>query len=260
LILDTGARASRVLRLGPTIAIAAGMRSAFLALPLLAAVACMDSTPTPSGTTSCDPPTYYRIDRVQLPTTFNDPVGFDLDHDGTIDNALGNLNATLLRYDPDFPDMNKVASERLIGVPWIVSRTACDDGSIHVELGDSGGGESVPLTVLVDPLAGAQLAWVRPIDVQNKLTVTGDELDGTIGFALPMPDAQRALLAPIATYLTDELATGSTSLGKTIDTDHDGVVTVDEMLANDLVKTLVFPDLDHALSAGMTIHATRVDL
>ncbi len=242
--------------------------ASFLILPALAAGACTDSTAP--GAAACGEPTYYRIDQVHLPTTDAEArtIGFDLDRDrnALIDNALGGLNMTLRAHDPDFPDMNVVASERLAGpVRWLVARTECADG-VHVEIGDSGGGNAVPLTALVDPLGAAQLAWVRPTVVRAETTVTGDALDGTIGFGIPIPGAQRAILAPMATYLTDELAAGTTTLGKIVDTNHDGVVTIDELLANGLVQTLVAGDIDPVngvptvMSAGMTIHATRVDL
>jgi hypothetical protein len=243
--------------------------SAFLVLPLLAAGACVDS-PAPTGdateAVTCGEPTYFRIDRVTLPERAGDGAvdGLDLDGDGNVDNAVGNVLAGLATANPDIGSFSAKASARVAGdVTWELALSQCDDGTEHVELGNSGGLDTVPLTIVGDPSgAFGPVAWARAEHLEAHLGVGDGTVDGVIGFGLSMPEAGPALVAPFAAYLTRELAAGTSPIAAELDTDHDGVVSPDELLASDYGTTLLMPDLtiDGAkyLSVGLRVHGTRV--
>lgn len=242
--------------------------TSFLVLPLLAAAACMDSTPATGASphaVSCGAPAYYRIDRVDLPERAGEGAkyGLDLDGDGQYDNAIGNVLGAIVSANPDIAPLGaKVTARVTTDVTWLVVVTSCDDGQ-HVSLGESGGGDAVPVSILVDPLGDyAPVAWARADLVETRLAIADQTADGEVGFALPMPDAARAIAAPFARYLSKELAAGTSPIAASLDTNHDGVISLDELLASDLGQTLLRPDLDTGgasyLSAGVHVHATRV--
>jgi hypothetical protein len=243
--------------------------SSFLVLPLLAAGACMDSPPTPGGTSeaiTCGDPTYFRIDRVTLPERAGDGAadGVDLDGDGVVDNAIGNVLGAIVSANPDIGSISAKATARVAAdVTWELALSQCDDGTQHVELGNSGGLDTVPLTIVGDPSgAFGPVAWGRAEHLVAHVGMADATVDGVIGFALPMPEAGPALVAPFAAYLTRELAAGTSPIAAELDTNHDGVVTPDELIASDLGTTLLMPDLtiDGAkyLSVGLRVHGTRV--
>jgi hypothetical protein len=243
--------------------------SAFLVLPLLAAGACTDSPPATgdaSGAITCGAPTYFRIDRVDLPEHFGDgaQMGVDLDGDGTVDNAVGDVLAGLVAANPEIAPMGAKLSARVTGdVTWELAVSSCDDGTQHIELGNSGGEDTVPLSLLGDPSgAYAPVAWGRVAHLVADVGIADGTADGVIGFGIPVPDAGPALVAPFAAYLTRELAAGTSPYAAEVDANHDGVVTADEVLATPLGATLLMPDLtidgSGYLSAGIHVHATRV--
>ena len=242
----------------------------FLVLPVLAAGACTDSTPSSTAASphevTCGDPVYYRVDSVLVPEQPGDggKYGVDLDGDGTVDNAIGTLLGSIVSTNADIGVMSPKIDARLgSDVTWLVAVASCDDGTQHVSLGDSGGGDAAPLSILVDPLGDyAPVAWVRADGLVAHVAIADQTIDGVVGFALPMPDAARALAAPTARYLSKELAAGSSPIAAKIDANHDGVVTPEELIASELGKILLVPDLQQgaALSVGLHVHATRVDL
>ena len=242
---------------------------AFLVLPLLAAGACTDSPPATGGTTdgiTCGDPTYFRIDRVSLPEKPGDGAadGVDLNGDGEPDNAIGNVIGAIVSANPDIGSISDKATARMAAdVTWELSIATCDDGTQHVELGNSGGLDTVPLSIVADPSGSfGPVAWGKVAHVVADVGMADGTVDGIVGFAIPMPDAGPALVAPFAAYLSRELAAGASPIAAELDADHDGIVTPDELLASDLGTTLLMPDLtiDGAryLSAGLRIHGTRV--
>lgn len=235
------------------------MRHAILSL--LAVGACTEAAAPP---TVCGDPVYYRVDSVELPERAADvvPLSLDLDGDGSGDNELGSVLEGIHGEDAS-AHFAAPASARLAGdVSWYVAVRACDDGARRVEIGDSGGGDAAPVTVLVDPAGTfAPVAWVRVGDLHERLTVTDDRADGVIGFTVPVPGAAHALAAPYAAYLSAELAAGTSDFAAQFDLDHDGVITADEVVASDLGKTFLAPDLPGGrYSVGLGVHATRVEL
>jgi hypothetical protein len=236
------------------------MRTCFLLLPILAAAGCTDAAATAPPT--CGDPTWYRIDHVDLPVRFGDDVtrGLDLDGDGKVDNLLGRLLAGVRAADPTI-DIETAANAQLAAsATWFAGVRACDDGPRY-ELGDSGGGDVAPITAFFDPTGTyAPIAWARIGDLHTQLTIAGDHLDGVVGFTMPGA-ARRAMVEPYAAYLSAELAAGTSSFAAQMDTNHDGVVTGDELLASELGATFLCADLPgDRLSAGMIVHATRVAL
>lgn len=236
-------------------------------LPVLAVSACgAAATTPPDASIACGEPRVYQIDHVHFPTSFAEVAaqGLDLDGDGRADNALGSLTYAVSALNPDVGDLDAKAAARLAGeTTWRLEVRACDDGQ-HLAIGDSGGGDAVPITILVDPVGDfTPVAWVRVGRVAGKLALTDDSADGVIGFAIPVPDAAHAVLAPMAAYLSAELAAGKSPVAASMDVDHDGAVSVGELqasgwatrVANDLAR-----DADGAagMSAGVQLHAHRV--
>ncbi len=274
------------------------MRSVLASFPIvlvLATSACGTEPPP----TICSAARYYRIDQVQLPQLSGEGAryGLDLDGDGNIDNALARLVEIARLGNADLGDLDPLATARLTSgeAIWLVGVSDCDDGSARIELrrgedpdGDgvpslvpgpasfastseidgvtaAGGGEAdVPLTVLADPLGTfTPIAWHRARLAAVRFHVDpagGHSVDGVVAFALPMPDAAVDLVAPYAAYLTGELAAGTSPFAVTVDTNHDGVVTPAEVLADDNARIVTAPDLTigdgHAFSGGVGIHAT----
>ena len=246
------------------------MRTSFLLLPALAASACTGDRGTATSSITCGEPTYYQIDRVHLAATSSDlpAISMDLDHDGNVENALGALISAVRVANPDIGDLDAKVNARLAtDTPWFLAVSQCDDGQ-HVEIGDAGGLDTVPLSVLVDERGDfAPVAWVRTIRVASQLTFAGDEVDGKLAFILRSADVAHALLAPTAAYLDAELVAGKSPLAATLDLDKDGHITVDELLQSDWIHTLIRPDLTLdasgvpvGMSAGVQIHARKVAL
>ncbi|MCE9577723.1 MAG: hypothetical protein K8W52_31530 [Deltaproteobacteria bacterium] len=263
-------------------------------------------------------PVHYLIDGVIIPIHAGEQTanGLDLDGDTHVDNGLGNAAMALAGvhpadFNPGIPMNSALAGGK---VAWVLSTTTCGaqvrvdlaratdadgDGRYTLEPRDpiAAGGTSVaghisaregrgaaPVAMLADPLGTfADPGWIDADALGVDLTVTGDEISGVLGFALPVPDALPVIGGPLAAYFTKLLAAGDSEWAAMIDTDHDGVISVDEFMSgpidsdtNDsLVGALLSPDLTlygeggrygdsedrpaKALSAGIGIHAHVVD-
>jgi hypothetical protein len=228
--------------------------------PLLVG-ACADS---PRAVT-CGEPTRYRIDDVDLPENSYDwPwLGTDLTGDGNVDNALGSVVESI-QGDAPAP-MSALASARLTGdVTWEAAVASCDDGTRRVRIGNSGGLDTVPLTLFADPSgASAPVVWSRADGLVARISEADDVLEMVVAFGLPVPEDRAALVTPFAAYVTQQIAAGTAPwYASDLDANHDGVITPEEVAANSYVQTLLEPDvtLDGAscLSAGMYVHGMRV--
>lgn len=260
--------------------------SAFLILPLGALGACTSAAPAPT----CATPQWYAITHVVVPEHAGDGtrLGFDLDGNGEVDNAYASLAAAVLDdmaglADPQMTIDARVARQE---APWLVSVAECDDGTARVGFHDarlphegadlvvqvhdagahtgSGGDLDVPLTVIADPLGTfTPIAWHQARAAAVDLHVDAAELDGRVGWGLPMPDGAIDLAAPYAVYLTMELAAGTSPFAARIDTDHDGVISAEELVTSDFGKTLLYPDVElpdgtQVLSFGLGVHGAPI--
>jgi hypothetical protein len=216
----------------------------------LVLTACRGDDGGPPPSPGCTP-TIYRVDRITLPSSYNalPRFGLDVDGDGRPDNAFDQSILNVRFLNPDIGDLGALATARVAGGDpiWRIALDACGDGVSRVQLDETsrpfatdvtggvvrgaGGTGAVPISVLADPLGTfAPVAWLPVIGAAVDLHVSGGELDGLVGFAMPMPASVHDLLAPFAAYLTAELAAGTSTLAMECDQDHDGVCTVDELL------------------------------
>jgi hypothetical protein len=239
------------------------VRGSFLIAPVTFVAACAE----PKSIT-CGEPAYYRVDHVDLPESSKAELelGLDLDGDGNVDDAYGSALTAFGTHDSYAPPMSRPASARLAAdVTWEVAVSTCDDGTQHVELGNSGGGDTIPVTLLADPSGEfAPVVWSRVSGLVARVGEADGAFDAVVGFGIPMPDDQMAFAMPLAAFFTGELAAeGPSSFASLFDRDpQDGVVTPQEVLNNSLFETVLEPDLTldgkTYLSAGMHVHATRV--
>ena len=234
-----------------------------------------------------------RIMSVKLPRTGGEAaaLGFDLDGDRVIDNQLGALNASLHAvYDAWDAEMwltDRLAEgevqwlamvERCEGVrAWSarLARGADADGDGRPEIVDDGVAASgdgaaaeggvglVPVGYFADGGGmAADAAWEAGLSFTvSARAAAGGVTTLTIGAAVELGDAA---LAPAAAFLTAELARGSL-WAKTVDTNRDGTVTVEELRASPAVMTLLGADVDtdgdgaaDRLSIGFSVEAERV--
>jgi hypothetical protein len=251
--------------------------------------AAVDPSPSTCATTA------YRIDAVGLPRsgTGAAQIALDLDGDGTPDNRLGRLNATLATFYSDWrPDERLTA--RLTGrdVAWLVTVEHCEgevaidlmqgrdaDGDGRFELAPAGdaaigddllasyGVAELPLIGFTDPLGlAAAPGWVaaRGVAVALRGQDTGpdlDQLDAVVGVGIELGDDA---LAPVAGFLTHHL--GDSAVARALDADHDAVISVAELRASETIAALIADDVDvdgvdgvfDRVSLAFTIHARAV--
>lgn len=250
------------------------------ALALVGLAACGTSAPA----AVCGGAHWYAVTHVTLPQMPGDGLryGLDLDGDRNVDNAFGSILATIRSIETTDEDFDGPVAAHLAaaGPIWRVGIASCDDGTSRVtisqgqaagptpfvadtlangDLAGSDGEADVPITIVADLLGTfTPIAWDRVRAVAVDLRVDATAIDGVIGFGLPMPADQRELAAPFAPYITHEMAIGNWSYD--MDANGDGVVTVDELLADGGVQTLLPPDLDggKGLSFGLGVHGTPI--
>jgi hypothetical protein len=214
--------------------------------PLLLLAACAN---TPSGAGDC-PSTTYRIDHVEALADAHaaDLAGYDLDGDGRPDNVSGTILAGMLTaYDAHASWQTRIDGRLASDVRWSFSVEQCPGAAPKV-LDDN-----IPLGALADLGGGADAGW-QP--------VTDLHFDGTrLGGAL-VPDYRDTLADTFAPYVSARLAAGDTIWGAQADTNHDGVISPDEVLADELFQTVTTPDIDtdgdgvrDSLSFGFVVHA-----
>lgn len=234
----------------------------------------------------------YRIDAVALPRsgTGAAAIALDLDGDGTADNRLGRLHATLASFFTDWrPDERLSARLAARAVAWFVTVERCE-GEVAIDLvtgtdddrdgryrlapgGDAAIGDArlatygvaeLPLRGFTDALGldgGPGWVTVRGVAVTLRGQDTGphrDQLDAVLGVGVELDDAA---LAPVAGFLTRHL--GDSAVARTFDLDRDAIISVDELRASPTIAALIAPDVDIAgadgvldrASLGFTLHA-----
>lgn len=247
-----------------------------LALPtaLLAAstlVGCAEEPP-PADTVaplSCDIPrsTIYRVDQLRIPTSSveADRVGVDLDGDGTIDDQL----AGLFRVVADaYADRGVVEAwqarldARLDALTSVlIQHESCPAGDERFTLI---GGE-LPLGALGDFSGGADEGWSPLEDIGIAITASSQDGDGAVSGTLTgalVAGYEPTMAEAFLPFVQGLLDAGETEWGGMVDTDGDGVITVGELLEDDVFEVLTRADLDtdgdgepDALSLGLSFRA-----
>ncbi|MFT3695057.1 MAG: hypothetical protein QM831_18105 [Kofleriaceae bacterium] len=227
----------------------------------------------------------FVIDRFDLPTT-DDAVtttGDDLDGDGFVDNALGNM-CVQLAANHDLVTADGVAAMRASGFLGTFATIQATDFSDDDTV-------AVTISYLDDPYTnqiGGTLAHGRyrsnrtattthpafarmylPMltdadpfdltlhDVELDLVPDGDGYTGTIRGTLDPDDVTRNAGAGLA-YMVDTNPRDHRQLAAALDFDHDGFVTADEALHSPIISALTPPDVTIAgtkgFSFGFAIH------
>lgn len=86
--------------------------------------------------------------------------------------------------------------------------------------------------------------------------------DGHAWVDLSHAGASATIARAFLPYLQARLDAGTTSWGAAVDADHDGAITLAELLANSTFQSLLLPDVDvdgdgtpESMSFGFAIHA-----
>jgi len=201
----------------------------------------------------------YRIHEVTLPRTFDDVrrVAFDLDQNGSLDNAAGTtLMSFFMNFDGAGDTLATLINQALTEdrVSWYVAvyRDAQRNRSqvVAVYGTDAESGDSVPGTLFSDVIGDWPVTWMATTGIAGEVAADGASLRGRLGFALPQ-SALVSLAEPMARYFTDKLAAGELEMSVLMDADKDGTITVDEFLHYELVAQLLAPDVDLVTADGL---------
>lgn len=260
------------------------MRERLLPVLFVGGFAACTYDPSGAPTPIACQPSVYRIESVAMPRTgaAAAQLALDLDGDGTADNRLGRLHATLASFFSDWrPDEHltaRLAGER--AAPWLLSVERCegtlavglvrgrDDGAALEPIGtpaigaDTGAGllrafdgrGAVPLHGFTDGLgASDDDGWVDAAGLAVALALDPDDgsIDATIGAGLDLTDVA---LTPVAAFLTTHLA--DSLIARALDADHDRTITVAELRASETVAALIALDVDVAEADGVLDHAS----
>lgn len=223
-----------------------------------------DATVRPSDIDDC-PAQRYRVDAITIPTSVLDAldVAFDLDGDGTRDNWLGLANAVVHAWSPEFDLAKRVDARLAAGLDWQLAVHQCDAGgpaSAALAEGDDdsietargrvpgppliGGTFAIPLGALADALGTADAGWVTAPLAELRLDAFDDrQVTATVGLAITSEDLVAIVAPALAAYFTAQLGAGDSDFAAEADTNGDGVVTADELLASDTAQVLLAPDL-----------------
>ena len=235
--------------------------------------------------------THYRISAPDLPASGGEvrANGFDLDGDLVIDNQLGAIHSAVTNVDSDF-DVEGASRARLADdVAWMLSiygagtrgtGAAIDSGilvdgvalpdlSVEPAIGASRGavltGERarVPLGMLSDPRRlDPDPGFVDVLNPRIQIEqLEGDRVQVLFGGAIPFVEIDRIVLPRLAAFYSAQLADGRSNFARdSLDANGDGVITLDEVRDNNLMKFLLAPDLElegtQALSLGVRLVAT----
>src|SRR4029079_15816530 len=188
----------------------------------------------------------YRIHDVTLPRTFDDVrrVAFDLDQNGTLDNAAGTtLMSFFMNFDGAGDTLGALINQALTEdrVSWYVAvHRDVQNGRAEVMAvygTDAESGDAVPGTLFSDVIADGRVTWMATTGIAGEVAADGASLRGRLGFALPQ-SALVSLGEPMARYFTEKLAEGQLQMTALMDVDRDGIITVDEFLSYQLVAQL----------------------
>jgi len=194
----------------------------------------------------------YRIHEVTLPKTFDDArrVAFDLDGNGTLDNAAGTtLMSFFMNFDGAGDALAEVLNQALVEerVNWYIAVDR-DVARGHAQVtavygSDADAGDAVPGTLFSDVIGDWPVTWMATTGIAGEVAVDGSSLSGRLGFALPQ-SALALLAEPMARWFTEKLQAGELQMTALMDVNEDGVITVEEFLGHELVQQLLAPDVD----------------
>jgi hypothetical protein len=183
---------------------------------------------------------HYAVAALDLPQTTADATAFgvDLDGDGTVDNQLGVIFSALVStHDATTHAADMIASGKLAS-----TLDVGDDARYHGQ----GTDDSIVLPIFADadPL-------VLPLE---HVEISVDGTTALIRGGIPIAAARTAAYAGVAQMMADNSA-GHLPFARVLDTDHDGVITMDELANSSLLSAFLVADLhaDQQLSVGFRV-------
>ena len=240
----------------------------------------------------------YTVDTLTLPTS-DDQVhafGDDLDGNGTIDNALGNVVSALISVgDGSTHAADMIAAGTLASSVDIQADDLTDDDTVAVDYRGSDGDNVVVAggkfiagvfssnrtrTTHVPGEATVRLPILEsadPVDIDLKGVEIDLQPDGAGGFTaiirggILIADAQAAAYASVARMLLDD-PHGHLQFARTLDSNDDGQITSAEIAGSALLGSLLQPDIQlfdgtqfapnpkgtarDSMSIGFSVHLT----
>jgi hypothetical protein len=224
----------------------------------------------------------FAIDRIAMPATSDDTTAFgdDLDGDGTADNQLGVIFAALsmthdaTTHGADMIGAGVIASTVTIqgdataGVMYYGTANAAATvmgGTFSAGAFASNRSATThhpgAATIVLPVFADADPLAMPLADMEIDLAPDGaGGYDGKVRGGIPLADAYTAADAGIAQMMIDN-PTAHLVFARVIDTDHDGMVTPDEVGQSSLLAAFLVADLmaPHLVSVGFAIHLAPCD-
>jgi hypothetical protein len=184
---------------------------------------------------------HYSVAAVELPQTTADATAFgvDLDGDGTVDNQLGVIFSALVSTH----DATTHAAD-MIAAGAITSTLETVDGTPRYLGTDTIENIALPIFADADPL-------VLPLE-QVAIELDGDT--ALVRGGIPIAAARTAAYQGVAQMMADNPA-GHLPFARVLDTDHDGVISTDELENSSLLSAFLVADLHDVkqLSVGFRV-------
>lgn len=242
---------------GPVVARAAVMATQVSRLegvgPIVVILFCHGCAERAPRIIECGAAEVHRVEKIVTPTTGDEAnrLGVDLDDSGDRDNNGGKLMAFLEENIIEPFDLGGAATVRVTSeVTWELSIAHCNDDLVQLSMV----GGMVPLSALFDPLGAHDPGW-------QAIEVSAGRYEQTssgyiVGFGVRADLAFDAITTPMAAFL-DARAPLQPKLYEQFDTDRDRTITLAEVRANSLTKSLLEADLTlgdvKALSFGILV-------
>src|SRR5580704_1039108 len=210
------------------------------------------------------------VDGITLPTMPGQPAtfGIDLNGDGIVDNALGNLAVELAAEGDLATDIGDLISDGVLAESIVL--TFGVDGAVGVSVDDSAqmvsqptetgalatdGAEPVQIELALPALIDADPISLELRKSAIQLVPDGSgfdvQIDGLVDGAAFRTAAAAALVQMAMANPRAHLV-----LASEIDTNHDGVVSEAEAVDSPIVAQLTAPDIGSDLSFGFELHAS----
>ena len=189
---------------------------------------------------SSTPVKHYAVAALDLPQTTADATAFgvDLDGDGTVDNQLGVIFSALVSTH----DATTHAADMIASGAIASTLDVGDDTRYH----GKGDDDSIVLPIFADadPM-------VLPLE---HVEISVDGATALIRGGIPIAAARTAAYAGVAQMMADNAA-GHLPFARVLDTDHDGMISMDELENSSLLAAFLVADLHDAqqLSVGFRV-------